>query len=165
MSRRARLTVLELGASSIAWASRYGQGADDCIVVAQQSDESTPEFSERVRQRARRLHREDTHIESVDVYAAPRTDAPSAAARRVVIEELANQMTAGGQLTLWSALEDSAGDAELAATLAQFAPLLAKRQIAMNHQACEPEERSGVRHAIPSRPAPLCDELSFEDFG
>lgn len=165
MSRRARLTVLELGASPIAWTSHYGQGADDCIVVAQQSDESGPQFTERVRQRARRLCREDARIESVDVYAAPRSDAPSAAARRSVIEELASQMTAGGQLTLWSAAEDSEGDAELAATLAQFAPLLAKRQIAMNHQTCEPEARSGVRHAIPTPPPNLNSELAYDELG
>jgi hypothetical protein len=164
MSRRARLTVLELGASSIAWTSHYGQGADDCIVVAQQCDESGPQFNERVRQRARRLCREDAHIESVDVYAAPRSDAPSSAARRAaLIADLANQMTTGGQLTLWSAPEDIAGDVELAATLAQFAPILAKRQIAMNHQACAPDERSGVRHAIPKRSA-VESELASEEF-
>jgi hypothetical protein len=163
MSRRARLTVLELGASPIAWASHYGQGADDCVVVAQQSDESGPQFIERVRQRARRLCREDAHIESVDVYAAPRSDAPSAAARRNVIEELGNHMTAGAQLTLWSAPDDAEGDAELAATLAQFAPLLANRQIAINHQTCEPEVRSGVRHAIPARAGSMDPELSYEE--
>jgi len=163
MSRRARLTVLEHGASAIAWASHYGQGADDCIVVAQQSDESGPQFTERVRQRARRLNREDAHIESVDVYAAPSTDAPSSAARRSVIEELVNQMAAGGHLTLWSAPRDAAGDAELAATLAQFAPILARRQIAMNHQTCEPEARSGVRHAIPTRSGATDRELSYEE--
>jgi hypothetical protein len=36
--------------------------------------------------------------------------------------------------------------------LAQFAPILAERQIAVNHQTCEAEERSGVRHAVPTRP-------------
>ena len=163
MSRRARLTVLELGASPIAWTSHYGQGADDCIVVAQQSDESGPQFNERVRQRARRLNREDAHIESVDVYAAPYSDARSSAARRSVIEELATRMTTGGQLTLWSAARDAEGDVELAATLAQFAPLLAKRQIATNHQTCEPEARSGVQHALPARPSCVEPELSYEE--
>ena len=71
-------------------------------------------------------------------------------------------MTTGGQFTLWSASGDSAADAELAATLAQMAPLLAKRQIAMNHQACEVEARSGVRHAIPERPATMEEALTFE---
>jgi hypothetical protein len=164
MSRRARLTILELGASPIAWVSHYGHGADDCIVVAQQSDESGPQFGERVRQRARRLYREDAHIESVDVYAAPHSDAPSSAARRSIIEELATRMTAGGQLTLWSAATDAQGDTELAATLAEFAPLLANRQIAANHQTCEPELRSGVRHAIPTRTEGDAPELSFEEF-
>ena len=164
MSRRARLTVLELGASTLAWASRDGHGADDCIVVAQQSDESAPQFSERIRQRARRLSREDAHIESVDVYTAPLNDARSSAARRHVIADLAGYMTIGGQLTLWSRPADAVGDAELAATLAEMAPLLAKRQIAMNHQACEAEARSGVRHAIPEQPETAEDALSFEVF-
>ena len=166
MSRRARLTVLELGASPTAWASCHGLGADDWIVVAQQSDEPAPQFTERVRQRARRLRKEDARIESVDVYAAPLSDAPSAAARRMVIEELGEQMAEGGRLTLWSASGSPQGDAELSAILAQFGPVLAERQIAMNHQACEAEERSGVRHAIPERRAnALEDDLNFEDFG
>src|SRR4051812_30624796 len=107
MTRRARLTLLELGASPTAWASHpNGQGADDCIVVAQQSDESGPQFSERVRQRAQRLRREDAFIESVDVYAGPDRDEPSSAARRSVIQDLTSHMTAGSQLTLWSAPTD-----------------------------------------------------------
>lgn len=165
MSRRARLTVLELGASAIAWASHYGQGVDDCIVVAQQSDETAPEFSERIRQRARRLCREDALIESLDLYAAPCADGPRSAARQSALEELTQHMTAGGQITLWSAAADAAGDVELAATLARFAPLLANRQIAVNHQTCEPEARSGVRHAIPSPPSTPDHELEFEHFG
>lgn len=165
MSRRARLTVLELGASPSAWASHGGQGADDCIVVAQQCDETGPQFTERVQQRARRLCREDAHIESVDVYAAPRHDAPSSAERRSVIEALAQQMATGSQLTLWSTTQDTECDAELAATLAQFAELLAERQIAVNHQTCEPEMRSGVRHAIPTNPNSVPTELSYEDLG
>jgi hypothetical protein len=150
----------------MAWASCHAQGADDWVVVAQQSDESTPQFTERVRQRAARLCREDAHLESVDVYAAPHSDALGSAARRRVIEELADQISNGGRLTLWSAPNAADSDAELSATLAQFAPILAKRQIAMNHQAYEAEERSGVRHAIPKAPRPAFDsDPSFERFG
>jgi hypothetical protein len=129
MSRRARLTVLELGASPTAWASCHGQGADDWIVIAQQSDEPAGEFAERVQLRARRLCKEDARIEAIDVYAASSSDASSSLVRRGAIE------------------------AELSAILAQFSPVLAERQIAMNHQACDPDERSGVRHAIPRGPA------------
>lgn len=137
----------------MAWASCPSLAADDWIVVAQQHDEPVNEFTERVRHRARRLHKEDTKLESVDVYAAPHGDAHRSAARRGVLEELGLQMAPGGQLTLWSASEnDPASNAELAGILAQIGPILAKRQIAMNHQACEPEQQSGVRHAIPSGP-------------
>jgi hypothetical protein len=40
---------------------------------------------------------------------------------------------------------------------------LAQRQIAMNHQTCEPEIRSGVRHAIPRAPEAFRADLSFEE--
>ncbi len=167
MSRRARLTVLELGASPTAWASRHGLGADDWIVVAQQSDEPARDFSERVRSRAHRLRKEDAQIESVDVYTAPAGDARSSLARRGVIEALGAQMESGGRLTLWSdADHDTASDDELSAILAQFQPLLAERQIAMNHQTCEREERSGVRHAIPKAPATGFEGLAdFDELG
>jgi hypothetical protein len=166
MSRRARLTVLELGASPTAWASCRGLGTDDWVVVAQQWDEPAPEFTERVRQRARRLRKEDAQIESVDVYTAERRDAPGSAARREVIEALGGQLVQGGRLTLWSASEDSRTDAELAAILAQFGPTLAERQIAMNHQNCEREPRSGIRHIPPARPATASkDDFDFDDFG
>jgi hypothetical protein len=49
----------------------------------------------------------------------------------------------------------------LAAVLAQFEAVLAERQIAMNHQTCEAEERSGVRHAVPTQPAA---ESQFSEF-
>jgi hypothetical protein len=166
MSRRARLTVLELGASSTAWAACRGLGTDDWIVVAQQRDEPAPEFSERVCQRARRLCKEDAQIQSVDVYTAQRRDAPGSAARRDVIEALGRQLAQGGRLTLWSASEDSHTDAELAAILAQFGPTLAERQIAMNHQNCKSEPDSGVRHIVPTRPARLpSDDFDFDDLG
>ncbi|MEI9948575.1 MAG: hypothetical protein WDO74_06210 [Pseudomonadota bacterium] len=159
MSRHTRLTVLELGASAIAWASCHALGADDWIVVAQQSDEAAPDFTQRVRKRAQRLRKEDAQIDSVDVYAGPGNDRLSSAARRQVIEELGVEMATGGRLTLWSGSDDARGDAELAAILAQFGPILAERQIAMNHQACESNERSGVRHTVPTR---ACDpDLEF----
>ena len=161
MSRRARLTVLELGASAKAWASCHALGADDWVVVAQQSDEGAPEFTQRVRQRALRLRKEDALLDSVDVYAGPGNDRLSSAARREVIEELAVQMAKGGRLTLWSGSDDAQGDLELSAILAQFGPILAARQIAMNHQTCEAEQRSGVRHAAPMRPEADSD---FEQF-
>jgi hypothetical protein len=164
MSRRARLTILELGASSTAWAACRGLGTDDCIVVAQQSDEAASEFTERVRRRASRLGKEDARIESVDVYTAERRDAPGSAARLAVIQALGSELAQGGRLTLWSASEDSRTDAELAAILAQFGPILAERQIAMNHQSCESEPRSGIRHAAPKKPA-AGDEFDFDDFG
>ena len=166
MSRRARLTVLELGASPTAWASCRGLGTDDWIVVAQQRDEPAPEFTERVRQRARRLSKEDARIESVDVYTASRSDEQDASARRDVIEALGGQLAEGGRLTLWSASEDAQADAELTDILAQFGPALAQRQIAMNHQNCEAEPRSGVRHAAPAPPAADPDnDFAFDDFG
>jgi hypothetical protein len=141
-------------------------GTDDWIVVAQQRDEPAPEFTERVRQRARRLRKEDACIESVDLYSAARDDAEDSAARRAVIEDLGGQLAQGGRLTLWSACEDSHTDAELTAILAQFGPVLAKRQIAMNHQNCESESRSGVRHRLPERPANAsADDFDFDDLG
>ncbi len=165
MSRRARITVLELGASATAWASCRGLGTDDWIVVAQQSDEAAAAFSERVRSRARRLCREDAQIESVDVYAGPRTELGSADARRGVVEGLSEHLAQGGRLTLWSGSNDRQGDVELAAILAQFGPVLAERQIAMNHQTCDGEERSGVRHAIPARSTATDDEFDFGELG
>jgi len=163
MTRRARLTVLELGASSLAWAACHELAPDDWIVVAQQSDEAAVAFTQRVRQRAQRLRREDAQLDLVDVYAGPGNDQLTSAARREVVEELGTQMATGGQLTLWSGPGDRHGDAELSAILAQFGPILAERQIAMQHQACEPNARSGVRHVAPLR-APD-SELDFEDFG
>ena len=167
MSRRARLTVLELGASSTAWASCHALGADDWVVVAQQRDEPARDFSERVTLRARRLCKEDAQIEAVDVYTAPDSDGLRSLARRGVIEALGDQMAEGGRLTLWSGCaEHSAQDQELADILAQFGPVLAERQIAMNHQTCDPDERSGVRHAIPKAPATGFDPLAdFDDIG
>jgi len=162
MSRRARLTVLELGASAMAWASCPALGTDDWIVVAQQRDETAADFTRRIRQRTQRLRREDAQIDVVDVYAGPGNDGCRADARREVIEEVGAQMAAGGSLTLWSVSEDTRGDAELSASLAQFGPILAERQIAMNHQSCEVDERSGVRHAIPTRPVFTGDEDSAE---
>ena len=164
MSRRARLTVLELGASSTAWAACHGLGADDWIVVAQQSDEPARDFGERVTLRARRLRKEDAQIEAVDVYAGPHSDGPRSLARRGVIEALGDQMAEGGRLTLWSdSAEGSPEDAEFSAILAQFGPILAERQIAMNHQTCDPDERSGVRHAIPRAPATGFETLADFD--
>src|SRR4051812_16111361 len=114
MSRRARLTVLELGASPTAWASRLALGADDWVVVAQQSDEPARDFSERVRLRARRLRKEDAQIEAIDVYTAPHSDLPGSLARRTAIEELGGHVADGGRLTLWSdSAEGSSEDAEL----------------------------------------------------
>ncbi|MEO7036418.1 MAG: hypothetical protein ABI548_20915 [Polyangiaceae bacterium] len=166
MSRRARLTVLELGASPTAWASCRGLGTDDWVVVAQQRDEAAPEFTERVRQRARRLTKEDARIESVDVYTASRLDERDSSARRDVIEALGGQLAAGGRLTLWSASDDAHTDAELTDILAEFAPALAERQIAMNHQNCESEQRSGIRHVAPARPVTESDSgFSFDEFG
>lgn len=163
MLRRARLTILETGASATAWASCHALGADDWIVVAQQRDEAAPAFTLRVRRRAQRLRKEGAQIESVDVYAGPDNDKLCSAARREVVRELSGQMAGGGRFTLWSGSNDASADAELAAILAQFGPLLAERQIAMNHQACEAEERSGVRHAVPT---PLGEPNSeFDDFG
>jgi hypothetical protein len=120
--------------------------------VAQQTDEADADFTQRVRLRAQRLRKEDAQIDVIDVYAAAASGSRRSLARRQVIEELAVQLGAGGRLTVWSSANDPRGDADLAAILAQFAPILAERQIAMNHQAYEPEERSGVRHALPVRP-------------
>lgn len=159
MSRSARLTVLESGASATAWASRHSLRADDWIVVAQQRDEGAPAFTERVQRRARRLLNEGTQLAAVDVYAGPDRDRLCLAARREVVRELSGQMAAGGQLTLWSGWDDPSTNAELADILTQFGPVLAERQIALNHQAYEFEERSGVRHAAPSGPR----TSAFED--
>jgi hypothetical protein len=145
----------------MAWVSCHALGADDWVVVAQQSDEEARDFSQRVCHRAQRLCREDALIDTVDVYAGPGNDPLSSAARRQVIEELGIQLAEGGRLTLWSGSDDSRGDAELSAILTQLGPVLAKRQVAMNHQACEPDERSGVRHA---RPAPIGNSaFAFDD--
>ena len=65
-------------------------------------------------------------------------------------------------MTVWSPSNDPLADAELTAILAQFAPILAERQIAMNHQAYEREERSGVRHARPLQPRE--PDFELEDF-
>ena len=166
MSRRARLTVLELGASPTAWASRHSLGTDDWVVVAQQRDEPALEFTERVRQRARRLRREDADIESVDLYASAHSDDDTAVARREVIEALGGQLAEGGRLTLWSASDDPRADAEFTDILAQFGTTLAHRQIAMNHQSLDPELSSGIRHAAPARPATdYEDDFAFDDFG
>src|SRR6187399_3108074 len=100
MLRRARLTVLELGASAMAWASCHALGADDWIVVAQQGDEAALEFTQRVRQRALRLRKEGAQLAVVDVYAGPDKDGRCATARREVIQELGGQMATGGRLTL-----------------------------------------------------------------
>lgn len=164
MSRRARLTILELGASPDAWASQRGRDADDCIVIAQQSDESDQQFTERVSKRARRLRCEDASLESVDIYTAPRPVAPSSTERVSVIEALADQMSAGTRLTLWSNSTHAAGGAELTATLAKFAHLLVEHRIAVNPASPESELKSGIRHA---RPAPLraANELSYELVG
>ena len=166
MSRHARLTILELGAPSTAWASASCQApnADDWVVVAQQSDETDADFTRRVRLRAQRLRKEEAQIDAIDVYAAAAAGDPqrSMAARRQVIEELAVQLGAGGRITVWSSSNDALPDAELTAILAQFAPILAERQIAMNHQAYEREERSGVRHARPLQPRE--PDFELEDF-
>lgn len=165
MSRRTRLTVLELGASATAWASCRALGTDDWVVVAQQHDEPAPAFSERVQQRARRLTKEDARIESVDVYTASRADEQDVSARRTVIEALGSQLAQGGRLTLWSASEDCETDAELADILLKFGPALAERQIAMNHQNCGAEPRSGVRHVPPTPPTSDTDQdFAFDDF-
>ena len=147
----------------MAWASCHALGADDWIVVAQQGDEAELEFTQRVRQRALRLRKEGAQLAVVDVYAGPDKDGRCATARREVIQELGGQMATGGRLTLWSGLDDARSNTELAAILAQFGPILAERQIAMNHQACEPDARSGVRHAVPTRAGGELG-LEFEDF-
>ena len=132
-------------------------------MVAQQSDEPAPDFSERVKLRARRLRKEDAQIEAVDVYTAPHADAPHSLARRGVIAALSDQMARGGRLTLWSdSVEDAPRDAELSAMLAQLGPVLAERQIAMDHQTWDRDEGSGVRHAVPRASDTLAD---FADIG
>jgi len=126
--------------------------------VAQQRDEPAREFAERVSHRARRLCKEAS-IESVDVYAGLPDITLNHSARWSVIADLGDQMAAGGSLTLWSATDVE--DPELRHVLAQFAPILAKRQIAMNHQAWEPEHQSGVRYAVPTRERNGMDEFDF----
>jgi len=145
----------------MAWASSDARGTDDCVVVAQQSDETARDFSQRVCQRARRLRREDALIDSVDVYAGPANDRLSSAARREVIEQLGVQLATGGQLTLWAGSDDTRSTAEFSAILAQIVAILAGRQIAMKQQTFEREERSGVRHAQPKRPGAA--DFAFED--
>lgn len=165
MSRRARLTILERGASATAWASCSALGADDWLVIAQQADESTRDFTARVRHRARRL-RKDASIESIDLYTAPAQTVAGSRARRLAIVELGGRVAPGGRLTVWSGSSDAASDRELSAILTQYGPLLAKRQIAMNHQTVDEEEGSGVRHAIPTRPLLAADdEFEFDAFG
>ena len=162
MSRRARLTILERGASATAWATCSALGADDWLVIAQQHDESMRDFAARVRQRARRL-RKDANIESIDLYTAELAQPesrPGSHARRLTIVELGRRVAPGGRFTVWSGSNDAAGDRELSAILSLYGPLLAKRQVAMNHQTVEHEQRSGVRHAIPTRPM-----TPDEDFG
>ncbi|HKO50287.1 MAG TPA: hypothetical protein VJV79_21300, partial [Polyangiaceae bacterium] len=127
MSRSARITVLELGASPRAWASCPAAGADDWVVVAQQSDEDAADFTRRVQKRAQRLCKDDTQIAAVDVYAGPGGGRDRSDARREVIAELGIQLATGGRLTLWSASDDAPADAEMTAILAQFGPLLAER--------------------------------------
>ena len=163
MSRRARLTILERGASSTAWATCPGLGADDdWVVIAQQHDESTREFAERVRQRARKL-RKHASIESIDLYIGPpNEDAGSGRSRRLAIVALGRRVATGGRLTVWSGARGADEDSQLAAILAHYGPLLAKRQVAMNHQVVELEERSGVRHAVPTRGTPLPHEVDDE---
>jgi len=163
MLRRARLTVLESGASPTAWTACRALGADDWIVVAQQHDEAAPAFTQRVQRRVQRLRHEGALIETVDVYAGPRNDRSCAAARREVVQAVSSEMATGGRLTLWSGSDDARGDGELAAILALLGPVLAERQIAMNHQTCEVEERSGVRHAVPTRRA--SNDSEFDEFG
>lgn len=127
------------------WASCRGLGADDWIVVAQQSDESDRAFTQRVRERVRRLRREDAQLDSVDVFASPNRH--SAAARREVIAELSSHLVPHARLTLWSVENDAAfGD-----VFTQLSPFLAEREIELNHRVCDRDERSGVRHAVPPR--------------
>lgn len=159
MSRRARLTVLELGASPLSWASSSAPGADDWVVVAQQSDEAAADFTERVQRRARRLRREDAELEAVDVYAAPSNDVPSSSARRNVIQDLSGQMARGGHLTLWTPVENNL---DWTTILAQFGPMLAEREITISQKVCGAEPRSGVRHVAPTPPVADYDtQLDF----
>ncbi|HET7542905.1 MAG TPA: hypothetical protein VFK05_23695 [Polyangiaceae bacterium] len=165
MTRHARLTVLELGAPAKTWASCHELGADDWLVIAQQSDEDASDFSERVLQRARRLCREGAQLDSVDVFTG--SARLSAAARRDSIEELAGRLVEGGRLTLWSGGNDARAQAELTELLRQLSPLLAKRELAIEAQASELEaserdERSGVRHAVPTRPSQSDSESELE---
>jgi len=165
MSRRARLTILELGASPAAWAACHSPAADDWIVVAQQSDEPPTEFTERVSQRARRLRKEDAQIDVIDMYTSPRSGAPALMARRAAIKALSGQIAEGGRLTLWSTgSEDTQKDAGLDAFLAQLGPVLAERQIAMNQQSCDRDEPSGIRQSIPAPPRTGFEGLTdFDD--
>jgi len=135
---------------------------DEWVVIAQQRDETAAAFTERVNQRARRLTREDARLESIDVYAAPHAAGESRS--HSAIEALGARLADGGRLTLWSS-DRRGDDQELAAILAHLRPLLAKRQIAVNQQNCDAEERSGVRHVAPLRPTELTDEFDFEALG
>jgi hypothetical protein len=154
MTRRARLTILELGASAVAWASCHDLGADDWLVLAQQSDEPPPEFTERVRQRARRLCKEGAQLDSIDVFAG---SDHSATARRDALQELSGHLAAGGRLSLWSGGGDPRIDAELSELLAQLSALSVKREIVIEHQAWARDEHSGVRHAVPAPPPAASD--------
>ena len=112
MSRRARLTVLELGASGLTYNPYFCRSADDWVVVAQQSDEPNRAFDERVRERARRLRREDARIETIEVYAGTEREVGASAARRAALEELASQLAPGGSMLLWPAAGRTPGDAD-----------------------------------------------------
>ena len=136
---RARLTVLEHGAPAMTWATCQRLGADDWIVVAQQSDEGAQAFAQRVRQRVRRLCREGAELGSVDVFAGEERTSP--ARRRELIDELSRQLVAGGSLTLWSG-----------GRVVEWPEFVG--------QIAERDERSGVRHAAPTRPS--APELEVE---
>ena len=70
MSRRAHLTIMESGASLSAWPRVEAAQIDDWVVMVQQADEGTVNFTERVSERARRLAREGAEICAVDVLTA-----------------------------------------------------------------------------------------------
>ena len=118
MSRRARLTVLELGASGLAYNPYFCRSADDWVVVAQQSDEPNREFDERVSERARRLRREDARIETIEVYAGSQREVGGGAARHAALAELASQLAPGGRMLLWPAAGRTPCDAERSDTVA-----------------------------------------------
>src|SRR6478609_847144 len=128
MTRHARLTVLELGASAKNCASCHEYGADDWVVISQQSDENAADFTQRVRRRALRLCKEGAQLDSVDVFTGP--DRHSAAARRDIIEELSERLVEGGRVSLWPGGCDVRTEAELAELSAQWPPLLAEQESA-----------------------------------